>query len=90
MKSRPIRTRNPYNVGNVDNGMNVTRSDVQSGINAYYDLIAGTYLSGGKSPSELIQNFVNQRGERYASSNEYETNLGALAGQVSKIAQTVT
>jgi hypothetical protein len=90
MKSRPIRTRNPYNVGNVDNGMNVTRSDVQSGINAYYDLIASTYLSGGKSPSDLVNNFVNQRGERYASSSEYETNLGALAGQVSKIAQTVT
>ena len=88
MKSRPIRTRNPYNVGNVDNGMNVTRSDVQSGINAYYDLIASTYLSGGKSPSDLIRNFVNQRGERYASSNEYETNLSSLASQVNRITQT--
>jgi hypothetical protein len=87
-KSRPIRTRNPFNVGNVDSGANVQHGDVQSGINAYYNLIAKNYLVKGKTASDLVKSFVNKNGSRYASAN-YEPVINKLAGEANRIALPV-
>jgi len=88
-QSRPIRTKNPFNVGNTDSGANVQHNDVQSGINTYYNLIAKNYLTGGKTANDLVQNFVNKDGNRYATAN-YEPVINKIAGEVNRIASTVS
>ena len=86
--SRPIKTRNPFNVGNTDNGTDVVHSDVQSGINTYYNLIANNYLGKGKTANDLVNNFINHTGQRYAGP-DYEKLVNSIASQANKLAQTV-
>ena len=87
--STPIKTKNPFNVGNTDSGATVTNNQVQSGINTYYNLIAKNYLGKGKTAKDLLTNFVNQSGNRYASSTNYEQTLNSVAAQAHRIAQPI-
>ena len=84
--ARPIKTKNPFNVGNGDSGKNVTHNSVQSGIQSYYDLIAKNYLTGGKTSTDLLKNFVNSSGNRYAGDKNYESSLTKLSNQVRNLA----
>jgi biotin carboxyl carrier protein len=83
--SRPIRTKNPFNVGNVDSGKNVNMNTVMSGIQSYYDLISSKYLTSGRGIDDLLSNFVNKTGNRYASDINYESKLKRI---IPKIQQT--
>ena len=82
-KVRPVRTNNPFNVGNVDSGKNKYFNSKKDGVCAYYNLITTAYLSGGKSPEELIKNFINIKGNRYASA-EYEPKLRQIIDTMGK------
>jgi len=74
---RPTITKNIYNVGNTDDGSNNIQKDWQSGINKYYDLLSTKYLVN-KKPDDLLHNFVNTSGNRYASDKNYERKLKYL------------
>jgi len=87
--ARPIRTKNPFNVGNTDSGANWFADSVQDGIDRYYDLIAKSYLGKGKTATDLVQNFVNKNNNRYASSENYERDVNTIALQANRIAQSV-
>jgi predicted nucleotidyltransferase len=81
---RPRRTKNPFNVGNTDSGKNKYFSTVQEGVCAYYDLMVRRYLTGGKKAGDLLRNFVNVNGNRYAS-GEYEPKLRSIVSSASNI-----
>lgn len=89
LNSRPIRTKNPFNVGNVDSGGNIYHGSVQGGIDAYYMLIASKYLGKGVSARDLVSNFVNKSGNRYASAPDYESKLNGLVSQAHRIATPI-
>lgn len=84
--ARPIKTKNPFNVGNTGTDKNVFHNSVQNGIQVYYDLIAKNYLTGGKTATDLLNNFVNSSGNRYAGDKNYEASLTKIANQVSSLA----
>jgi hypothetical protein len=85
--ARPIRTKNPFNVGNVDSGSNVFKTSVMGGIQTYYDLIASKYLIPGRQMEDLLTNFVNTSGNRYASDTEYEKKLQSIISRIQPISQ---
>lgn len=90
INSRPIKTKNPFNVGNIDNGTNTYSDSVTSGINNYYQLIARDYLGKGKTANDLVQNFVNNKGQRYAKNSQYENKLNIYAAQANKISKEIS
>ena len=65
---------NPYNVGEYDAGTVMQFPDTETGVQAYYNLIANNYLKD-KQLDELLGDFVNTEGNRYASDPEYEEKL---------------
>jgi peptidoglycan hydrolase-like protein with peptidoglycan-binding domain len=88
LNSRPIKTKNPFNVGNVDSGDNVYKNTVQEGIDSYYNLIAKDYLGKGKTAADLTKNFVNKQNLRYAGP-KYESSVSALAREANRVAKNL-
>jgi hypothetical protein len=87
--SKAIRTKNPMNVGNMDDGSTIDHNSAQSGIDAYYNLIAKDYIGKGRTAQDLIKNFVNHENSRYARSTNYEAAVSSIARQVNKIAKSL-
>lgn len=66
--------KNPYNVGEWDNGTVKYFETTFDGIQAYYYLMCNDYLKC-KSLNELFINFTNCGGFRYASTPTYERKI---------------
>jgi hypothetical protein len=64
-------TTNPFNVGEYDAYTAMRFESTIDGVRAYYFLMAKDYLVG-KTVDDLLINFVNKRGLRYASNRSYE------------------
>jgi len=89
LTAKPIKTKNPFNVGNTDSGKLNYQDSFQDGVCLYYDLMTKSYLTKGKTAKDLLQNFVNVRGNRYASSDEYEQDLGSLVNSIKKVTEPI-
>lgn len=85
-KAKPIRTKNPFNVGNVDSGAVVNHSNWQSGINAYFKTMAKSYIvpSQNKTATGLLKKFVNVNNQRYASAPNYENKIAEVISNINK------
>lgn len=79
--NKPQRTRNPFNVGNTDDGSVVAYDNLQRGVNTYFDLVASQYLQK-RTPQQLLENYVNKAGNRYASDRRYEDSLKRIISQM--------
>ena len=78
--TRPIRTKNPFNVGNTPTKSN-PQASFEDGVNLYYDLIARRYLVNGKTAKDLINDFKNDQGSAYADVG-YEAKLRSLVTDI--------
>lgn len=65
---------NPFNVGEFDSGSTQNFGSTQAGVNAYFKLITKDYLRS-RNTSQLLDNFINFEGNRYASNPAYEKGL---------------
>ena len=79
--STAYETNNPFNVGNTGKSKNYL-PNLDTGLSTYYDLILRRYLVNGKKPEDLVENFVNADGNRYAKDPNYEKNVSAFLKEV--------
>lgn len=86
-RGRGARTRNIFNIGNYTQGdiyppghelnrkYSTPMSDWEKGAVAYAATMRKDYLTGGKDMQQLLDNFVNVSGNRYAANPKYEKDL---------------
>ena len=83
--SRPMKTKNPFNVGNTDNPYHDNyQPTFEAGVDLYYSLIARKYLVKGKTASDLVNDFRNGAGNHYAKPGAYEAGLKSLLTSIRK------
>jgi hypothetical protein len=81
--SRPMKTKNPFNVGNTDNPYHDNyQPTFEAGVDLYYSLIARKYLVKGKTASDLVNDFRNGAGNHYAKPGAYEAGLKTLLNSI--------
>lgn len=74
---------NPFSVGEDDDRTRFHPKSTLHGVQAYYNLMANKYLHG-KSVDQLLSNFVNTKGERYASNKKYEDTMKSVVNRIRK------
>lgn len=74
---RAQRTNSMFSIGAYDDGRDVVKyADQDSSIIPFIKIIKRDYLMNGKKDiDQLLQNFVNHNGNRYASNPNYESDL---------------
>jgi hypothetical protein len=83
--SRPMKTKNPFNVGNTDKPYHDNyQPTFEAGVDLYYSLIARKYLVKGKTASDLVNDFRNGAGNHYAKPGAYEAGLKSLLISIRK------
>ena len=84
---RARRTNSMFSVGAYDNGVDAVKyPDQNASIEPYIKLINKNYLLDGKKDvDQLLQNFVNGAGNRYASDKNYEKHLIVTRNKIIKL-----
>ena len=74
---RARRTNSMFSIGSYDDGRDVVKyADQDSSIIPFIKIIKRDYLlNGEKEFDQLLQNFINYNGHRYASNPNYENDL---------------
>jgi hypothetical protein len=80
---RPIRTKNPFNIGNTETKSR-TFNSFEDGVKAYYLTIAKNYISHKRNVNLLLKDFTNNAGYRYAQNPNYERNLNKIIRSIPK------
>lgn len=82
------KTNSVWNVGAFDSlsyseihGKHIF-SNPNASIEKYLELLTTNYLYGNKTELDLLNNFVDKKGRRYASSSSYETSLSHIYGVI--------
>ena len=89
-KGTAVKTLSVFNVGAYD-GHSASRqcrngfgfSDPNESIEPYLQLITTEYMVNGKTESDLMKNYVNGLGMRYASNPRYESMLRSVYKRIS-------
>ena len=89
-KGTAKKTKSMFNVGAYD-GHSASRqrrngfgfSDPNESIEPYLQLITTEYMVNGKTESDLMKNYVNNLGMRYASNPRYESMLRSVYKRIS-------
>jgi hypothetical protein len=92
-KGTAAKTLSVFNVGAYD-GHSASRqcrngfgfSDPNESIEPYLKLITNEYMVNGKTESDLMKNYVNGLGMRYASNPKYESMLRSVYKRISNTA----
>lgn len=88
-KGLACQTNSIFNVGAYDgcslsemskNGFKYT--DPNHSIRPYIKTLKANYLVNGKTTKDLLKNYVNKNGKRYASNNQYENDLKTLYNNI--------
>ena len=74
---------NPFNVGEYDEGTKIEFETLKQGVQSYYNLMANDYL-GDNSVVGLLENFVNSKGNRYASDPGYESKISTQMDYITR------
>lgn len=92
---RSRKTRNIYNVGNVDSGANKFFRTYEAGIDRYFRLMAREYCWRAEGDTVTVEmmvrhNFKRPRGGRYATSPSYTANIEKIVAGIKAMFNTET
>lgn len=93
-KGRGARTKNIYNVGNVTAGDTMAKDSTEqkkysrdmgdwvNGLESYADLMLRKYRPADGNWNKLLEEFVNNDGNRYATDTNYEKTLSSIISSI--------
>ena len=83
-----LATRTPnniFNIGETDAGAHKNYSQPEDSVSDYYQLMANKYYGRGqKTTGDLLNNFTNVNGQRYASNPNYENMISGQMGFINR------
>lgn len=88
--ARSRKTKNIYNVGNVDDGGNRFFASWEDGISAYFRLMAREYCWRNEGPEVtaemmIAHDFTRPRGGRYATAPSYTKDIASIVKKIDSL-----
>ena len=88
--SRSRKTKNIFNVGNVDDGGNRFFSSYRAGMDVYFRLMAREYCYRNEGDTVTVammirHDFIRPRGGRYATAASYTKDVAVIVARIDKL-----